>query len=108
MIVHKQEMSTEIVDENTERTLLPYSEHLMGARIHFKHKTKSVSLHHHVEEQLTLVLKGRLKFFIEDTEQVVEEGDSLFFESNMPHGCIVLEDDSEVLDIFTPMRKDFL
>ena len=37
-----------------------------------------------------------------------EQGDSLYMPSDSRHGCIPLEDDSQLVDCFTPQRDDFL
>jgi quercetin dioxygenase-like cupin family protein len=108
MIYYKKNQVFETVDENTERCVVTHSDEIMAVRVHFKETTSEVELHHHFEEQVTDVVRGKLKFFVNDQEYFVESGDMLRFDSNVPHGCIVLERDSEVLDIFTPIRKDFL
>ena len=38
---------------------------------------------------------------------ILHPGDSIYVASNQEHGCQALEK-SRLLDIFTPMRKDFL
>lgn len=35
-------------------------------------------------------------------------GECFYVEADVPHGLISLEDDGVILDIFTPMRKDFV
>ncbi|WP_125606981.1 cupin domain-containing protein [Lapidilactobacillus bayanensis] len=70
--------------------------------------TETVSLHHHPEEQITYVLSGKLRFYEGDESYVVTAGAVLKFAANVPHGCVVLEQGSEVLDTFSPIRKDFL
>ena len=69
-----------------------------------------VPMHHHVNEQLTYVLEGTLKFWIgtEDAEAiVVRSGEVLVLPSNVPHKAEALEDTLDV-DFFTPPRQDWL
>lgn len=108
MVVNNFKQIKQQIDDNTIRTLLSYTDNLMGAKVHFKHRTESVELHSHIEEQLTYVLKGKFKFFIEEEEYILKAGDSLVFASNVRHGCLVLEENSELLDVFNPMRQDFI
>lgn len=108
MIYYKKNQVFEAVDENTERCVVTHSDEIMAVRVRFKETTSDVELHQHVEEQVTYVVRGKLKFFENEKEYLVEAGDMLRFAPNVPHGCIVLEPDSEVLDTFTPIRKDFL
>jgi len=72
----------------------------------FLEKNSEVPLHNHKNHQVGYVIKGKLKFFTEDTEFIAEEGDSYIFESNEKHGAIIIED-SEVIDVFNPARDDY-
>lgn len=96
------------IDESSRRALLSYDDELMTVKIVFDKKTSDVKLHSHPHRQTTYVLKGQFEFHIEDEVYFLEQGDSILFERNVPHGCIALEKDSELLDTFSPMRKDFL
>ncbi len=69
-----------------------------------------VPMHAHDNEQITYVLKGALRFWIdsEDSEPIdVREGEVLVLPSQVPHKAIALEDTLDV-DIFTPPRQDWL
>ena len=63
--------------------------------------------HHHVNEQVTNVESGRLRFIFAQSEVVVCAGDSLVIPPNVPHSVETLED-SVALDLFTPAREDWL
>lgn len=66
-----------------------------------------VPRHHHVNEQITTLEKGRLRFIFDGEELIVETGDSLQIPSNVPHSVEALED-SVALDLFSPVREDWL
>ena len=69
-----------------------------------------VPKHVHVNEQLTYVLEGRLRFLLgEDGAQVVEvgAGEVLHIPANLPHSAEALEDTLDV-DVFHPPRQDWL
>ena len=69
-----------------------------------------VPAHSHHNEQLTYVLKGRLRFRVgDDLAQVVDvgEGEILHLPSNVPHKAEALEETLDV-DIFNPPRQDWL
>ena len=108
MVTYKDKVVFKRIDSNTQRAVLTYSEKVMSALVKFDDVTETEELHHNTEEQVTYLLSGRFKFFIGEEEYEVEQGDVLRFEPNQPHGCIVLEPGSELLDTFTPYRKDFL
>ncbi len=81
-------------------------ENLMLARVLLK-KGCVVPEHSHVNEQLTYILEGALKFWIDGKEIVVHAGEVLCIPSNMPHKAEAMEDTVD-LDVFYPPRQDWL
>ena len=66
-----------------------------------------VPSHHHVHEQVANVLAGRLRFVVGGDEQIVSAGESVFIPSEIPHSVEAIED-SVVLDVFSPVRDDWV
>jgi quercetin dioxygenase-like cupin family protein len=64
--------------------------------------------HEHPHEQITLVERGRVLFTIGDEQRVAEAGDVLHFPPNSWHGATMLEEEVVLVDIFSPIREDFL
>ena len=83
-----------------------HTDGLTIARIYLK-KSAIVPLHSHVNEQLSYVLEGRLRFDFEDRQQVVAAGEMMQIAANEPHEVEALED-SVALDVFQPVREDWL
>ena len=81
-------------------------EQLMLARVLLK-KGCVVPEHSHVNEQLTYILEGALKFWIDGKEIVVRSGEVLCIPPHMPHKAEALEDTVD-LDVFYPPRQDWL
>ena len=79
---------------------------IMLARVLLK-KGCIVPLHSHHNEQLTYILDGALKFWIDGKEIVVNAGETLCIPANMPHKAEALEDTID-LDVFTPPRADWI
>src|SRR3954466_10456534 len=65
-----------------------------------------VPLHSHVNEQLTYIVEGALKFYIDGKEIVVRAGEVLCIPSNMPHKALALEVMVN-LDVLTSPRADY-
>lgn len=65
-------------------------------------------VHSHPHEQMTIVERGHVKFFIDGEERIVHAGDVLQFPSNIQHGATMLDEEVVLIDIFTPIREDFL
>jgi len=79
---------------------------IMLARVLLK-KGCIIPEHSHHNEQLTYILEGALKFWIDGRVIVVNAGEVLTIPSNMPHKAEALEDTVD-LDVFTPPRADWI
>jgi quercetin dioxygenase-like cupin family protein len=79
---------------------------LMLARVLLK-KGCIVPEHSHHNEQLTYILEGALKFWINGKEIVVHAGEVLCIPAHMPHKAEALEDTVD-LDVFNPPRADWI
>ena len=69
-----------------------------------------VPKHEHVNEQITYVIEGRMRFSLgEDGTQLVEvgAGEVLQIPAHLPHSAEALEDTLDV-DVFHPPRQDWL
>lgn len=81
-------------------------EDIMVARVLMK-KGCIVPLHSHYNEQVTYILEGALKFWIDGKVIVVHAGEVLTIPRNMPHKAEAMEDTVD-LDIFNPPRADWI
>jgi unsaturated pyranuronate lyase len=79
---------------------------IMLARILLK-KGCVVPLHSHHNEQVSYMLEGALKFWIDGKELVVRAGEVLAIPPHMPHKAEALAD-SVSLDVFSPPRADWI
>jgi quercetin dioxygenase-like cupin family protein len=82
-------------------------EKLMICRLRFAPFTVT-AVHRHPHEQMTLVERGRVRFFIEGEERTAGPGDVLQFPSNIEHGATMMDEEVVLVDVFTPVREDFL
>ena len=64
--------------------------------------------HTHPHEQVTLVVQGKVKFIIDGDVKIMAPGDVLYFPSNNRHGATMLDEEVILIDIFSPIREDFL
>ena len=64
--------------------------------------------HTHPHEQMTLVVKGKVRFIIDGEIRIVSAGDVLHFPPNNRHGATMLDEEVVLIDIFSPIREDFL
>ena len=88
------------------RRVLAYTDGLMCVENTFE--TGAVgALHSHPHTQITYVASGKFEFTIDGEVHTVSKGDTLLKQDGVMHGCTCLED-GILIDIFTPMREDFL
>ena len=81
-------------------------QNIMLARVLLK-KGCVVPEHSHHNEQVTYILDGALKFWIDGKEIVVHAGEVLTIPPHMPHKAEALEDTLD-LDVFSPPRADWI
>jgi quercetin dioxygenase-like cupin family protein len=81
-------------------------ENVMLARVLLK-KGAVVPEHSHPNEQITFVLEGALKFWIDGRELVVNSGEVLTIPPNIPHKAEALADTVD-FDVFNPPRADWM
>jgi quercetin dioxygenase-like cupin family protein len=98
-----EEMSTP--EPGLRRQVMSYSPAMMLVR-HTMTSGWVGARHSHPHEQMVYIVRGRIRF--EHPGGVIEAGpgDSFLVPGNVEHQASALED-SEVLDIFTPMREDY-
>lgn len=89
------------------RKVLSYSNNLMSVELHFK-AGSSGAPHSHPHEQIGYIVSGKLIYKEEgQQDKLLSTGDTYYVAPNLVHGIDVLED-TVLLDIFTPMREDFV
>ena len=92
--------------EGVTRRVLAYTDGLMCVENTFE-KGAVGALHSHPHTQITYVVSGRFRFTIGDEVREVTAGDTMLKTDGIIHGCEALEP-GVLLDIFTPMREDFV
>lgn len=89
------------------RTTLAYNDKLMLCHFTMK-KGAVISLHNHKAVQIGYVIKGKVRFFTKDNDNIIAEaGSSYVFASEEYHGLEVLED-TELIECFSPMRPEYI
>ena len=99
------DVEREIMNPLLERQLI-VGQDVMLARLLLR-KGCIVPLHSHINEQLSMIFSGALKFWIDGKEVVVRGGEVLTIPPNMPHQAEALEDTTGI-DVFHPPRADWI
>lgn len=100
------DIDLETCGEGVKRKILSYTDELMCVENHFE-KGGIGAMHHHPHTQITYVVSGKFEFTINGEKKVVCAGDSMLKKDSVEHGCVCLEE-GILLDIFNPMRKEFV
>ena len=104
--VFGEECKWEDQGNGVKRKILSYGEELMQVEVHFEEGAEG-AIHSHPHTQTTYILEGEFEFTIGNEKRIVKKGDTLYNLPNVLHGCRCLKKGA-LLDIFTPMREDFL
>ncbi len=88
------------------RRVLAYGKDLMCVENTFKQGAIG-ALHHHPHTQITYVVSGEFEFEIDGVKKTVRTGDTMLKRDGVEHGCTCIQA-GVLLDIFNPMREDFV
>lgn len=69
-------------------------------------KGSIVPMHHHVHEQITYIISGRLDMNIGGEQYSLTPGMVHVIPSNTPHNAIAIEN-TVAIDAFSPVREDY-
>jgi quercetin dioxygenase-like cupin family protein len=64
--------------------------------------------HAHPHEQVTYVVEGEMDFFMDGVPTRVRAGDIITVPGNIPHCVQLVTPHVRAVDVFTPIREDFL
>jgi quercetin dioxygenase-like cupin family protein len=95
----------EKVTETLSRKLIT-GKKVMLAQVHLK-KGCIIQAHSHESEQMTYILRGSMRLRLPDKEVILGEDEVLHIPSGVEHSAVALEDTVD-LDIFSPIREDWL
>ena len=97
----------ERLNENVTRKMF-WGEKLMVTRWELSPHT-ALPVHDHISEQVTMVKKGSVTIYFPDGEEfVLSQGDMLVIPSSKPHGVRIGPEGATAVDLFSPIRQDFI
>jgi quercetin dioxygenase-like cupin family protein len=98
-------ISTEKMNPLFSRQVI-HTEQMTIARL-WLGKGAVVPMHHHENQQVTMLKSGALEFEMDGQRFVLHPGDVLVIPPHVPHRVEALED-STATDLFTPPREDWI
>lgn len=100
------EVEWETVGEGIKRKIMGYDDKILMAKIHFDAGAVG-SLHNHVHSQVTYVDSGEFILTIGEVTKTIGAGDCFYVPSKAMHGVSCIET-GVLVDVFSPVREDFL
>ena len=98
-------MAEEKLNDFISRKIITGAKEML-ATIYLK-KGAIVPKHKHESEQISYVVSGALRFKMNNEEFVVHSGQVIVIPSNVPHEAYA-EEDTVDIDVFSPIRTDWL
>jgi quercetin dioxygenase-like cupin family protein len=86
--------------------ILPMAQMMFSGVRFAPHAT--VPTHQHPHEQMGIVLEGELDLWIGDERRTLRRGDMYAIPPNVPHGAETKASTCLVLDVFHPLREDYI
>lgn len=107
MFVENKQLEPTIMAPGVSRKVLGRGGSLMMVEVNFE-KGRALPKHSHHHEQVSYIVQGSFEFDLDGEKRTVKAGDSVYMAPNVEHGVLALEEDSKVVDVFSPQRDDFL
>jgi quercetin dioxygenase-like cupin family protein len=106
VFIADNDIAWEVMAPGVKRKIMSYDDRLMLVRVEFE-KGGVGTLHSHPHTQITHVEKGSFEVEIGGEKQVLKAGDVFYVPPHAIHGAVCLED-GVLIDVFSPMREDFI
>ena len=106
VFVHDKDVEWEDLGDGIHRKLLTFEDKVMMAKIKFKAGAVGVA-HSHPHIQCSYVESGEFVLTIDGRSETLVAGDSFLVPTDKMHDALAVTD-GVLIDVFTPMREDFL
>lgn len=94
------------VDQGVSRKVMAFNDELMMVKVKFEKGAIGV-LHQHYHSQISHVQGGVFEVQIGGKKKILKDGDGFYASSNVVHGVVCMEA-GMLVDVFNPMREDFI
>lgn len=106
VFIFNKDIPWETTAPGMRRKIMSYDERLMVVKVEFE--TGGVgTLHSHHHTQITHVESGIFEVEISGEKKVLTTGDAFYVPPHAVHGAVCLEA-GVLIDVFSPMREDFV
>ena len=106
VFIENDDVAWEETGPGMKRKIMAYDERLMVVIVSFDNGAIGM-LHQHHHTQITHIESGKFEVEIAGEKKVLKKGDVFYVPPNAMHGAVCLEP-GVLIDIFSPMREDFV
>jgi len=96
------------VEPGIHRKIVGHTPNLLAAVVRFAKGAVGTPHGHEAHEQIAYVLAGSFEVEVAGEKRVLRAGDAFIADKNVRHGVIAREQDSRLLNFFSPRRDDFI
>lgn len=107
MFFTRDQFAPETLENGVVRTVKGYIGDLMVVELRWKRGMEG-AVHTHPHRQCSYILKGVFEASVGGEKKLLSAGECVYVEAGVSHGMLARSEDGVVLDIFTPMREDFV
>ncbi len=94
--------------DGLRRKVVGHTPQLMSVLMQFDKGAAGSPHAHEVHDQIAYVVAGSFEATVNGEVRVLRAGDAFIAPHHTPHGVVALEQDSLLLDQFSPRRDDYL
>ncbi|HCH33255.1 MAG TPA: pectin degradation protein [Oceanospirillaceae bacterium] len=98
----------EDVGGGIKRKIIGYTDEIMAVHVCFAKGAVGAVHYHEEHDQIAFVGAGSFEVTVGDEVKVLKAGDAYTAAKYVKHGAVSLEDDSVLIDMFSPLRAEFL
>ena len=98
----------EDLGDGIKRKIVGHTEDLMAVHLIFAKGAIGHPHAHDIHDQIGYVVEGSFEAEVDGEKRVLKKGDAYIAKKLAVHGAIALEEGSILLDMFSPVRQDFL
>jgi quercetin dioxygenase-like cupin family protein len=102
----ENEIQWEDLGNGIQRQIYGFDDKIMMVKVKFE-KSAAGLLHEHHHTQVTYVESGVFEMTIGEEKKTIKTGDGYYVPPHAVHGIFCLEP-GMLVDVFTPVREDFL
>ena len=106
LFIESKDVEWEVTTPGMRRKIMAYDDSLMLVRVEFE-KGGVGTLHSHRHVQITHVESGLFEVEINGEKKKLGAGDVFYVPPHAVHGAVCLEA-GVLIDVFSPMREDFI